>query len=254
MEARPDILAKIPFNIPQFLDDTQASRELRVAYIQHLISSTLDCRMFRPFLFTLGRRYDKAEAFLQSLWLDIRRKSIRGETLWRQQTLRAAYTASNAKQSINVAAAVIVDEIVDDIRPFTKPSRLESVVIAVRKIVKLAAETWRLARVERELITATTMSSSQDTAPTDEVRSEFQYDHAEESDTPTEGARGQAQPNRRALLHTLPRIVREARHEDLLSEDDKEKATACVYLPGVVLYTDSPSVIRRREELGKREQ
>lgn len=150
-----DIQSKIPPELPSFLDNTTASRELRSAYVQHVISKTLNYRIFQPFLFTLGRRYDKADTFFQMLSMDIRRKSVRREAFWRQQTLKAAYTASDAKQSINVVAAVIVDEIIDHIKHFADPKQLNNLLASVRKIVKLAAETWRHARVERELVLAT---------------------------------------------------------------------------------------------------
>ncbi|KAF3893278.1 RNA polymerase Rpb1 C-terminal repeat domain-containing protein [Trichophyton interdigitale] len=253
IEPPPDILAKIPSDIPQFLDNTPASRELRAAYVQHVISKTLTYRIFQPFLFTLGRRYDKADTFFQMLSIDIRRKSVRREAFWRQQTLKAAYTTSDAKQAINVVAAVIVDEIVDHIRHFTDPTHLDSLLTNVRKIVKLAAETWRLARVERELITAT-MPSAEDEQTANEEWEEFDY----ESNAPLPGGEGTAEPPltpkkfRRPLLRMLPRIFRGAVHEDFLTEDDHEKASPCTYLRGVILYSDSPSVLARRAEMFKK--
>ncbi|OAL74508.1 hypothetical protein A7D00_0100 [Trichophyton violaceum] len=253
IEPPPDILAKIPSDIPQFLDNTPASRELRAAYVQHVISKTLTYRIFQPFLFTLGRRYDKADTFFQMLSIDIRRKSVRREAFWRQQTLKAAYTTSDAKQAINVVAAVIVDEIVDHIRHFTDPTHLDALLTNVRKIVKLAAETWRLARVERELITAT-MPSAEDEQTANEEWEEFDY----ESNAPLPGGEGTAEPPltpkkfRRPLLRMLPRIFRGAVHEDFLTEDDHEKASPCTYLRGVILYSDSPSVLARRAEMFKK--
>lgn len=242
---------KVPSDIPSFVDNTPASREIRAAYIQHVISKTLTYRMFQPFLFTLGRRFDKADTFFQMLSSDIRRKSVRREAFWRQQTLKAAYTTSNAKQSINVAAAVIVDEIVDHIRHFTDPSRLDLVLSGVRKIVKLAAETWRLARVERELITAVMPSAEDDSAFNFDWQ-EFTYDPSSTTPPPAEAVSGGSPDKRRPILRMLPRITRDACHEDFLHDNDQEKASSCVYLPGVVLYTDSPAVVARRAELAKR--
>jgi hypothetical protein len=179
---------------------------------------------------------------------DIRRKSVRREALWRQQTLRAAYTTSDAKQSINVVAAVIVDEIVDHIRHFADPKHLDSLLVGVRKIVKLAAETWRLARVERELIIAV-MPSAED----EQTSNEEWEEHADEGNASPDlrETAGDAAPKRRVLLRVSPRIVREAVHEDFLSEDG-EKRMPCIYSSGVVLYDDSPSVIARRAELAKK--
>ncbi|KAK2749763.1 hypothetical protein FQN55_002999 [Onygenales sp. PD_40] len=241
-----DIIAKIPSEIPQFLDNTQASRELRSAYVQHVISKTLTYRIFQPFLFTLGRRYDKADTFFQMLSMDIRRKSVRREAYWRQQTLKAAYTTSDAKQAINVVAAVIVDEIIDHIRHFADPSNLDALLVGVRKIVKTAAETWRLARVERELIIAA-MPSAEDEQTQNEGWKEFNY----ESLPPTPPADGPGSVRRRTvLLRMCPRIYREPVHEDFT--EDGEMGAQCVYLPGVVLYADSPAVVARKMEIAKK--
>ena len=247
-----DILEKIPSGIPSFLDNTPGSRELRSAYVQHVISKVLTYRIFQPFLFTLGRRYDKADTFFQMLSMGIRRKSVRREAFWRQQTLKAAYTASDAKQAINVVAAIIVDEIVDHIKHFAEPERLNDLVTGVRKIVKLAAETWRHARVERELIQAT-MPAAEDEESLKEAWGEYRYT-LDGSSSPQNGT-GNGPPTdgsgRRVLLRLFPRISREPAHEDFLA-DDKTKGSSCLYSHGVALYADSASVNARRAELTKR--
>jgi hypothetical protein len=237
-----DILSKIPPELPSFLDNTPASRELRSAYVQHVISKTLTYRIFQPFLFTLGRRYDKADTFFQMLSMDIRRKSVRREAFWRQQTLKAAYTTSDAKQSINVVAAVIVDEIIDLIKHFADPRHLDSLLIGVRKIVKLAAETWRLARVERELIIAS--------LPAPDAEGVFN-DSWDEYLAPKEGSVSSGNdPSRHVILRSFPQITREAAHEDFA--EDEEKASPCTYSRGTVLYSDSPVVMARLQELAKK--
>lgn len=237
-----DILSKIPSELPPFLDNTPASRELRCAYIQHIISKTLTFRVFQPFLFTLGRRYDKADTFFQMLSMDIRRKSVRREAFWRQQTLKAAYTTSDAKQSINVAAAVIVDEIIDHIKHFADPKHLDSLLVGVRKIVKLAAETWRHARVERELVMASFPAPDAESI-SNEAWSEYASSKEQKCNPKNE-------PSRHVVLRTFPRITREAAHEDFASEE--EKASPCVYSHGVVLYSDSTVIMGRLQEFAKR--
>jgi hypothetical protein len=241
-----DILSKIPSEIPSFLDNTPASRALRAAYVQHVVSKTLTYRVFQPFLFTLGRRYDKADTFFQMLSMDIRRKSVRREAFWRQQTLKAAYTTSDAKQSINVAAAVIVDEIIDHIRHFADPRQLDSLLTAVRKIVKLAAETWRHARVERELVLASFPAPDAE-AIDNEGWNEY---GAKEESAPAPADGPKPEPSRHVVLRTFPRVVREAAHEDFAVGPDR--ATSCVYTSGQVLYSDSPVVMARLQELAKK--
>ncbi|RWQ97215.1 hypothetical protein C8Q69DRAFT_399415, partial [Paecilomyces variotii] len=237
-----DILAKIPSELPSFLDNTPASCELRSAYIQHVISKTLTYRIFQPFLFTLGRRFDKADTFFQLLSIDIRRKSVRREAFWRQQTLKAAYTTSDAKQSINVVAAVIVDEIIEQIRHFADPKKLDDLLTGVRMIVKLAAETWRHARVERELVTASMPAPSAE-GVANEHWDEYPFGR-DESRPPSRSS------IRHVVLRTFPRIFREAAHEDFA--EDEERRNSCVYMPGMVLYSDSPVVLSRIDELAKR--
>lgn len=221
------------------MENTPASRELRSAYIQHFISKTLTYRIFQPFLFTLGRRYDKADTFFQMLSMDIRRKSVRREAFWRQQTLKAAYTTSDAKQSINVVAAVIVDEIVDHVKHFADPKKLDALLNGIRKIVKLAAETWRHARVERELVYAAMPAPDTDATADDMLVQQF----AGPAISPT----GRRPSSGQILLHLFPYIYREAAHEDF-AEDD-EKAKPCIYASGTALFVDSPWVVARRQEL-----
>lgn len=234
-----DIVSKIPSELPSFLDNTPASRELRCVYIQHVVSKTITYRVFQPFLFTLGRRYDKADTFFQMLSMDIRKKSVRREAFWRQQTLKAAYTTSDAKQSINVAAAVIVDEIIDHIKHFADPKHLDSLVTSVRKIVKLAAETWRHARVERELILATFPAPDADTESNDGW---VEYAVSPSKTNATELGH--------VVLRTFPRIIREAAHEDFTTEE--ERGTCCVYAQGTVLRSNSHVIRERKQELGKK--
>lgn len=236
-----DILSKIPSELPPFLDNTPASRELRCAYVEHVVSKTITYRVFQPFLFTLGRRYDKADTFFQMLSLDIRRKSVRREAFWRQQTLKAAYTTSDAKQSINVAAAVIVDEIIDHLKHFADPKHLDSLLTGVRKIVKLAAETWRHARVERELVLASFPAPDAESVSNEGWQ---EYGATKETSPSQKG-----DPSRHVVLRTFPRIVREAAHEDFACGD---RATFCIYSPGEVLYSDSPIVMARLQELAKK--
>ncbi|KAJ5915396.1 hypothetical protein N7466_011329 [Penicillium verhagenii] len=236
-----DILSKIPSELPSFLDNTPASRELRCAYVEHVVSKTITYRVFQPFLFTLGRRYDKADTFFQMLSMDIRRKSVRREAFWRQQTLKAAYTTSDAKQSINVAAAVIVDEIIDHIKHFADPKHLDTLLTGVRKIVKLAAETWRHARVERELVLASFPATDSESVSNDGWD---EYGVPNESST---GAKGD--PARHVVLRTFPSVLREAAHEDFASG---ERANPCIYSHGVLLYSDSPVVMARLQELAKK--
>lgn len=223
-----DVAIHIPDQVLSFLSRPDGSARLRAAYIEHTISSVITRRIFKPFLFTLHLRQQSADQLFQS-WSDhMRSKSTRKEALWRQRTLHAAYTVSSAKQSINKVAGAIVDEILDAIRCFAHPARLEQVTAAVRRIVKTAAETWRYARLEIPMITA---SMFEEERP---FLMQSKMDHPRAQQAP--GRAGQI------LLPLFPIIEREAIHEDM-REDGKMNDHGYTYFPGRMLYVDDPDVI-----------
>lgn len=241
-----DVLARVPTGLPSFLANTDASRTIRQAFVQHVVSSVLTYRIFHPFLFTLGRRYDGADILFQDMSRKLRYKSIRKECVWRQHTLHAAYSVSSAKQSINKVATVIIDEIVNQIKHFADPKYLEKIITAVRRIVKIAAETWRYARLERELVTARLPAAEDHEEPLCEWSDSY------EQNPPRPAGLGSSHGEpRRVLLRLLPLICREPTHEEL-RDDPKVDDRGCVYSHGVALFSNSPAVVARVNELHQR--
>ncbi|KAF2679381.1 hypothetical protein K458DRAFT_408233 [Lentithecium fluviatile CBS 122367] len=245
----PEDLAQIPSAIPSFLGETSSSRQLRAAYVAHTVSKLVTYRVFGPFLFSLGRRYDKADSLFLSMSNHIRDKSTRKEAIWRQQTLLAAFTSSGAKQRINTAAGTVVEEIVNAVKHFADPKEEEGIKIAVKRIVKLAAETWRFARLEREMITAIMPSVNDEehqfTGP------EYWPSHRPEG-TPIASLAGTAPPSDekpKLLLRLFPVIYREPKHENLRNPDEEKPDEGCVYHHGLALYDDAEPVAQRAEEL-----
>ncbi|KAF2634682.1 hypothetical protein P280DRAFT_357473, partial [Massarina eburnea CBS 473.64] len=241
----PDDLSQVPYSLPSFLGETYASRQLRTAYVAHIVAKLITYRVFGPFLFSLGRRYDKADSLFSSMSAHIRDKSTRKEAIWRQQTLLAAFTSSGAKQRINTAAGTVVEEIVNAIKNFAAPKEEEAIKIAVKRIVKLAAETWRFARLEREMITAF-MPALEDeehqfTGP--------KYWAPYQSDTTPAGTTSPSNKQPKLLLRLFPIIYREPRHENFREADDDKPDDGCVYHHGTALYDDADSVVQRAEEL-----
>ena len=172
----------------------------------------------------------------------LRYKSIRKECIWRQHTLHAAYSVSSAKQSINKVATVIIDEIVDQIKHFADPKHLERIITTVRRIVKIAAETWRYARLERELITARLPAAEDSEEPVCEWT-----DNDEQKPRATGLPSNEGQP-RRVLLRLLPIICREPTHEEL-RDGSKINDKGSTYSHGVALFSDSPAIVARVAEL-----
>lgn len=231
-----EILKKIPRGIPQFLDNTAVSRELRAAYIQHYISKILTYRIFYPFIFTLGQ-IDKEDTASQILSTDTTPSSVHHEPEWRQQTLKAVYSTSDATKAINTVVGTVQDEIMDHIKHFADPHHLDDLILRLRRIIELAAETWRHARIERLVIVAT-MPSIYDVR--DDEWEEYtcgrRIDYREASDSDSD-----------VLLGLFPHIYREAAIENF--GHDTEKLNPCVYSRGMVLLSNSPSVLARINEL-----
>lgn len=226
---------------------------MRAAYIAHTIAKLITYRVFGPFLFSLGSRYDKADSLFSSMSNHIRAKSTRKEAIWRQQTLLAAFTSSGAKQRINTAAGTVVEEIVNAIKHFADPKEEEGIKISVKRIVKLAAETWRFARLEREMITAV-MPALEDqehlfTGP------DYWPIFNPEGNKPEGtligslvGAAPQPDEHPHLLLRLFPVIYRESKHENF-HRDGEERDRGCVFHHGLALYDDADAVVTRMEEL-----
>ena len=241
IDSPPENVAKtIPQTIPPFCSNTESSIKLRAAYVEHLISRTISRRIFQPFLFTISLRHGSPDLLFQNMSDHLRRKSTRREALWRQRTLHAAYTISSAKQSINKIAAFIVDEVVEAIKYFSHHNRWEQVTVAVRRIVKTAAETWRYARLEVPMITA---SMTPDDRP----------DYQRLSNPTVVDIAGAPDQQRQLLLSLFPIIEREAMHEDT-REDLKPNDRGYIYFPGRILYSDDPVIKTRLKEIQQNEE
>ncbi|KAJ9669207.1 hypothetical protein H2201_000558 [Coniosporium apollinis] len=248
-----ECVARIPPNVPSFLDDTPPSRHLRSAYIAHIVSHFLTSRVFTPFLFSLGQRYDKADGLFTAMSNQLRGKSTRKEAIWRQHTLVAAFTTTDAKERINAAAGAVVEEIVDELKHWADPGEEEAVRVAVRRIVKLAAETWRLARLEREMITAR-MPSIDEQTEEDKMEGLWPAQTFDTSTYPISLLKSTdegAYTPPKLLLRLMPVIQREAIHPDFqLTEQDKEDK-GCIYYPGLALYDNAMSLRTHKEELAR---
>jgi hypothetical protein len=225
------------------LNDTESSKFLRQAYVQHIISKYLCYRIFQPFLFSLGKRYDKADTFFQAMSNQLREKSMRKEAVWRHYTLLAGYTTSNAKKNQQVAAAQVIEEIAAYIKPFADPKKMDIVTSGITRIVKYAVETWRYARMERELITA-----SMDDGGEDAANPEYWTAHEWDLTSSSSSAPSKREDDRQVVMILLPVFMREGTLPSL------HRPTAAldqgmVYSKGVALYSDCAPVLQRKREL-----
>ncbi|KAI5819227.1 hypothetical protein BZA77DRAFT_234467, partial [Pyronema omphalodes] len=241
------VLSELPPGLPAMLNNSEASMLLRQAYVQHIISKHLCYRIFQPFLFSLGKRYDKADSFFQQMSNQLREKSTRKEAVWRHYTLLASYTASNAKKNAVVAAADVIQEISAYVKPFADVQKMDVITSGITRIVKYAVETWRYARMEREIITATISMDGLD----DEYWETNDYTKMApySTDPDLSFVRLLTVPGRRTpLFTTLPVFYREGILPSL-HRPTKQLDNGLVFTKGVVLYSDCMPVMHRKYEL-----
>ena len=222
--------------LPASCSNLDLTPRLRAAFVEHTISSIITRKIFAPFLFVLGGRLRSVDALFAEMSSNLKRKSSRREAVWRQRTLHAAYTASSAKNSINTVATNIVDEINGAIQDFVGSAKRHDVTIAVRRIVKLAAETWRYARLESSLIIAS-------------------MDGTEIATTHDEGGAsliGMQDSGNKVLLSLFPIIRREAAYGSF-EEEFRPIHQGHIYCRGRVLLVHELDTLAPEADL-KREQ
>jgi hypothetical protein len=233
--------------LPSILGNSKASALLRQAYVQHTISGYLCCRIFQPFLFSLGKRHDNADAFFQAMSSQLREKSTRKEAIWRNYTLLAGYTASNGKKNQQAAAATVIKEIADHVLPLADPCKIECIKSGVLRIVKYSVEIWRYARMEKEIITASMQA--------DETEAEcwHGHDYQNQSLNTTDPILQQVRASAKghnSIMPLLPVFSREGILPSLrrpLAERDE----GLVFVKGVALYSDCLPVLHRLYELNR---
>lgn len=231
-------------------DDTDASRHIRVAYAQHIISKHLCRRIFNPFLFSLRKRScGNADEIFNSISTQLREKSTRKEAAWRRYTLLAAFRTPDAKKSAEGVGRSIIEEIAERVEPFADPKKMGVIKPGISRIVKYAIETWRYARTERETISVSM-------GPGDGADESSWGPHPYEQQAPyakdlalVSQLRATA-PERKVIIHLLPVFSREGALPPPLSHSSAELDNGMVFSKGVALYTDCLPVLQRRHELG----
>jgi hypothetical protein len=207
------------------------------AYVAHLISSILLKRVFTPFLFGLGRGSEDTATLLKDVSDQLRAKNSRKEATWRQHTLLAAYTTTDAKLRMNKEAGSVVDDIVTTVLPLTSESleKTDDIRSAVKRIVKLAVETWRYAKLERERIEAVLPPVGEASSADDGKEFWFSFTGQEDAGA---GASHHGNGSRTLLLRVFPVIHREPVQEVFRLPENDCNDKGCVYNKGWALYAD----------------
>ena len=130
--------------------------------------------------------------------------------------MHAAFSSPSAKGRINRFAMTVIEEIEGALGPWIEKSKGEEMRREVRLVVKVAAETWRSARIELGRV------------------------GIREMEKPQEGE---------VLFELFPRVGREGLAREFRGEAREDPG--CVYSAGKIITTNSPEVLMRRKELGE---
>ena len=137
---------------------------------------------------------------------------------------------------MNKEAGKVMDDIVSAISPFVgDEARIDELRAAVRKVVKLAVETWRYARLERERIEAFMPSMNYQDGDVAEEGFWQPFEIGEGSVTKSYGSQ---QVTGQLQLRVFP-IVRRERVQAPFRISEKDRSDCgCVYSKGFALYID----------------
>ncbi|RPA78748.1 hypothetical protein BJ508DRAFT_328922 [Ascobolus immersus RN42] len=223
-----------------------SSQYLRQSFVQHTISRLLCQKIFNPFVFTLTKSSNRISTYLQTLSEDLRKKSTRREAVWRMYTMSAVFQTSSSKKAASIIATTVQEEIIDLLSPFLEARRLDSFKSSLGKIVKLAVETWRYARMEKEVFSARMEQLAGDGPDSwlEHPYSSLGGLHPTVSSSSQYYQSGQGT----IFLPLLPLISREgtvpsAANPDAALDDGH------VFTPGFCLYTTSAPLVLRKQEL-----
>jgi hypothetical protein len=173
---------------------------------------------------------------LQRLSAAIRAKSVRREAAWRQITLRTAYTGAQAKKAIRLVGYKIVEEILNEIKWFTDEDKWSSLAVRVQRVVKAAAELWRYAKLERELVTASMPNAAGLGRDEWDGMSQTSSQAGEEFE-------------HTFVLGVRTHVARDAVHRAYLAPQESSDSRPITFLRGMALYNDSEVILARRREI-----
>lgn len=210
---------RMPFSIPT--GNIEASKLLRLAGVEHIISESLCANIFRPVAM-----HDCADSgVFEAISERLHRQNPWKEAMWRTSTVGAldGHTDLDAKLRHMVA------DVMKLAGPLVADGSRELVAAELEGLFKLAFETWKPAQQNLSRIFATTALSHDP---------EAWESHSEQDNFCGVSEDELADiDSQRMVLCLFPRIYRE-RTFTIDKGVDPEDA-GCVYFPGTALYADA---------------
>jgi hypothetical protein len=226
-----------------------------LSFIVHALCKIIVEMIFTPFLFGVDAGTDDKDSTFSNMSEQLKSRSTKKEAMWRQSTLLAHFSSPEAKQRINTAAVAVVQAMLAVVQPFLGPDETDDVRNKIRAIVKLATETWRYSRLERERIYAIFPPNGQ-TAEEDSKVAFWPAQSFDPAKYPVnavkplfEGKPDSNGEDRTLVLRLLPVIRREPIDEAFKASAAEKNDRGSVYSYGLALYDDAPPVIARLNEL-----
>lgn len=227
-----------------FYLDTTASQQIRAAFVTYIIYSVMTTNIFTSFAFALGKEEQKLEELFCNISSHLGGRDSRKEAVWRRLTLDATLRGNSSKENINANAASIVVGLTKKLNPFVHDEDKEMVSEAVAKIIKQAFKTWRLARIEKEVIIARMPGADEFEGSSRDIRDLWLpqvFETSRYSEELGNSLPGDESP--RMLLGLSPLVERAMTKEESY-EDIAEASTEYFLLSkGTALYSDAPPIL-----------
>lgn len=219
---------KIPFFIPS--GNIEASKLLRLAGVEHIISESLCANIFRPVVM-----YDCSDSSVfETISEQLHKENPWKEAMWRTSTI----SALEGHVKIDAKIRQMATEILKLTSPLIQEGAREAVKTELEQLFKLAFETWRPAQKNLSRIIATTQLTNDSAQPWDSHPEQDEFYGASDDELEVD--------THSKVLCLFPRVYRERSFTIDKGVDPEDMG--CIYSPGSALYADAEAYIAGQKE------
>lgn len=220
---------KIPFFIPS--GNIEASKLLRLAGVEHIISESLCANIFRP----VAMNDCSDSSIFETISERLHKENPWKEAMWRTSTINAL----DGHIKIDEKIRQMVTEILKLTGPLIQEESREAVKRELEELFKLAFEIWRPAQKNLSRIFATTQLAGDSAQPWDSHPEQDDFYGASEDELAEIDPHGK-------VLCLFPRVYREGSFTIDKGVDPEDMG--CIYFPGSALYADAGAYIVGQKE------
>lgn len=236
---------KMPFPIPT--GNIEASKLLRLAGVEHIISESLCTNIFRP----VAMHDCSDSSVFEAISERLHKQNPWKEAMWRTSTV----SALDGHTNLDAKLRLMVADVMKLTSPLIAAESRDLVATELEALFKLAFEIWKPAQQNLSRIFATTVLSHASAGSWESHSEQDNFYGASEDELADIDAQ-------QKVLCLFPRIYRERTFTIDKGIDPEDPG--CVYFPGAALYADAEAHVvglkehreleRMMEELSRKAQ